>query len=205
MNHLSDHQAAEVRREFAAYEVSSISDLWKYYSGDKYFIINNALRYSVITPRLVSIVNKMLTLVSPLPKGVTLYRGLRFKHEFKVGDNFSDAAFMSTTFDKLLAWGPNRDILELSIAKSTPFVFLNSELEVVLPPRCNFTVDEVIIDYDGRGHNYILLHFSSINDTLLIATVPELPNGDSIEDDIDYLDALDIAYNLCQYLFDVTA
>lgn len=205
MKTFTGRQVAEVRREFAPYEVSKVSELWNYYLQDGYFVINNALRYNIITPRLLSIVDKMLFLMSPLPKDVTIYRGLRFKHEFRVGDSFSDAGFLSTTFDKGLAWGISHDILELSVSEGTPFVFLSSELEVVLPPRCKFIIDEVINDYDDKGHTYTSLRLTAANDRPLIATVAEMPDSDAIKNDIDYLGALDVVYNLSQYDFDVTA
>lgn len=202
MKHFTGAQAAIVRREFVNYELSVKSALWKYYLQDGYFVINNALRYNIITPRLVAIVNDMLQLMSPLPRAVTLYRGLRFKHNFEVGNSFSDAAFLSTTLDQGLAWGISHDILKLSIPSNIPMAYLSSELEMVLPPGCKFVVDEVDNDYDGEGHDYISLSFVSLETKELVATVSELENSDLINNDLDYLDTLGQAYNLSQYDFD---
>jgi len=204
MKHFTGAQAAAVRREFVAYELSEKSPLWSYYLQDGYFVINNALRYNIITPRLVAIVNSMLQLMAPLPRAVTLYRGLRFKQDFKVGNSFSDAAFLSTTLDQGLAWGISHDILKLSVPNNIPIAYLSSELEIVLPPGCKFVVDEVDNDYDGRGHSYVSLSFVSLNTTELIATVPELDSSHNIDNDLDYLDILAQTYNLSQYDFDAS-
>jgi hypothetical protein len=178
--------------------------LFGYYGDDGYFIINNCLRYNILTPRFTNIVNSMVTTINTLSlsqQKMTVYRGIRYKQEFVAGNTFMDMGFLSTSYDKKVASGISRNLLQIVLPVGIPFAFLSSEFEILLPPKTKFTVDSVNYD-EGDDSVYVTMTFVGIDNSVYYANQQEIPDSSHL-DDISYLQLIDKVYNLRQYDYDV--
>lgn len=191
---LSGKQMQKIREMWSSNSLDH-DPLFRYYRDDGYFVINNCLRYNILTPRFITIINRMINTIMELPplqKEITVYRGLRFDEKFVIGSYYQELGFMSTSYVELMARRISDKILEIRLPTSTPFAFLELELEILLPPRAKF----VITNIEDEGN--ILMDFIGFDPIDYQPNYPEVPNTHHM-DDITYLYRLMDFYNIHKY------
>lgn len=171
-------------KEFSKYKyfMDSIDDrtpggkaLMEYRMGE-FGNINRALRGISGHEKFTALANdakdEFHRIAEPLKKNSLLFRGMQIDDEtlntkFKVGGNFLNEGFTSTTIDKSLlsdrTYGRNAHI-EIEVPAGTPVVKMSnkysSEKEMLLGPSSNFTIKSVV-KQDDIYHIQMVLNAST--------------------------------------------
>lgn len=135
------------------------------YTYDTFGIVNGNLRKGIQSEKWEAYTKMLDSVLEKLPKENTVvYRGLTFPSQgkisesmFKVGSEFTDKAYMSTSLSRGTAKSftlPGKDtvILEISTEsgrKISQFSGMRTEEEILIPRNTKFKVTEIVPSTDG--------------------------------------------------------